>query len=198
VLSLDYQRQARAFCDEHGLQLHLDGARVFNAAVACHCDITEITRHYHSVSVCLSKGLGAPVGSLLLGSEDFIKRARRLRKMVGGAMRQAGILAAAGKIALGQGPRRLQEDHDNAQALTAGLAEIRQLEVDLGSTQTNIVYARCRVDQATDLRDHLAEQGILITAGNPLRFVTHRDVNRQDVDRLLTAIRQFYQAKQAS
>ncbi len=198
VLSLEYQRQARAFCDEHGLQLHLDGARVFNAAVATNCDITEITRHYHSVSVCLSKGLGAPVGSLLLGSEEFIQRARRLRKMVGGGMRQAGILAAAGKIALGQGPRRLQEDHDNAQALTAGLADIRQLDVDPAGTQTNIVYARCRVGQATDLRDYLAEQGILINAGNPLRFVTHRDVTRQDVDRLLSAIRQFYQARQAS
>ena len=198
VLSLDYQRQARAFCDEHGLQLHLDGARVFNAAVACHCDITEITRHYHSVSVCLSKGLGAPVGSLLLGSGDFIERARRLRKMVGGGMRQAGILAAAGKIALGQGPRRLQEDHDNALALTAGLADIRQLGVDPTATQTNIVYARCRVGQAGELRDYLAGQGILINAGNPLRFVTHRDVSREDVDRLVTAIRQFYQAKQAS
>jgi len=193
VLSLDYQRQARAFCDEHNLLLHLDGARVFNAAVKSNCDVTEITRHYDSVSVCLSKGLGAPVGSLLLGSKAFIARATRLRKMVGGGMRQAGILAAAGRIALEQGPQRLFEDHENAEYLSAELAVIPQLEINPASTQTNIVYARCRSGKAAQLRDYLADQGILITAGNPIRFVTHLDVNRRDVDQLLDAIRRFYQ-----
>jgi len=193
VLSLDYQRQARALCDDHGLQLHLDGARVFNAAVKSNCDVTEITRHYDSVSVCLSKGLGAPVGSLLLGSKAFIERAIRLRKMLGGGMRQAGILAAAGRIALEKGPQRLSEDHENAEYLSAGLAEIPQLEINPASTQTNIVYARCRSGRAAQLRDYLADQGILTTAGDPIRFVTHLDVNRQDVDRLLAAIRRFYQ-----
>jgi threonine aldolase len=192
VLSFDYQRQARDFCNENNLLLHLDGARVFNAAVKSNCDVTEITRHYDSVSVCLSKGLGAPVGSLLLGSEAFIKRATRLRKMVGGGMRQAGILAAAGRIALEQGPLRLQEDHENAEYLSAGLAQIPQLEIDPANTQTNIAYARCLSGKASQLRDRLAEQGILITAGNPIRFVTHRDVSRQDVDQLLDAIRRFY------
>ncbi|NMT64382.1 low-specificity L-threonine aldolase [Marinobacter orientalis] len=193
VLSLDYQRQARSFCDEHGLLLHLDGARVFNAAVKSDCDVTGITRHYDSVSVCLSKGLGAPVGSLLLGTKTFIDRTTHLRKMLGGGMRQAGILAAAGRIALEQGPLRLFEDHENAEYLSAGLARIPQLEINPASTQTNIVYARCRSGKAVQLRDYLADQGILITAGDPLRLVTHLDVNRQDVDRLLEAIRRFYQ-----
>jgi threonine aldolase len=194
VLSLDYQSQARDFCDEHQLQLHLDGARVFNAAVKSNCDVTEITKHYDSVSVCLSKGLGAPVGSLLLGTKAFIERATRLRKMVGGGMRQAGILAAAGRIALEQGPLRLHEDHENAGYLSAGLAGMSQLEIDPTNTQTNIVYARCRAGQAMALRDYLADQGILITAGDPIRFVTHLDVSRANVDQLLGAIRQFYQS----
>lgn len=193
VLSQDYQRQARAFCDDHGLLLHLDGARVFNAAVKSRCDVTEITKNYDSVSVCLSKGLGAPVGSLLLGSKAFIDRATRLRKMLGGGMRQAGILAAAGRIALEEGPQRLQEDHENAEYLSMGLADIPQLEINPAATQTNIVYARCRLGKAPALRDYLADEGILITAGDPIRFVTHRDVNRQDVDQLLETIRRFYE-----
>ncbi|OEY65407.1 low-specificity L-threonine aldolase [Marinobacter sp. X15-166B] len=194
VLSLAYQQQARAFCDQHRLLLHLDGARVFNAAVALRCDVTEITRYYDSVSVCLSKGLGAPVGSLLLGSAAFIQRARRLRKMLGGGMRQAGILAAAGRIALEQGPLRLQADHDHAQALATGLAGIPQLEVDPASTQTNIVYARCRAGLTEPLRDHLHARGIRISAGDPLRLVTHQDVTLTDVRRLVTAIAEFYTA----
>ncbi|QSP94803.1 low-specificity L-threonine aldolase [Marinobacter salinisoli] len=194
VLSLDYQREARAFCDEHGLLLHLDGARVFNAAVNSNCDVTEITRHYDSVSVCLSKGLGAPVGSLLLGSRSFIDRATRLRKMVGGGMRQAGILAAAAQIALEQGPLRLHEDHDNARYLSNALSELPQLEVNPASTQTNIVYARCKSGKSAQLRDYLAKQDILITAGDPIRLVTHLDVSRQDVERLLDGVRRFYLA----
>lgn len=193
VLSLTYQQEARAFCDQHQLQLHLDGARIFNAAVASDCDVTEITRHYDSVSVCLSKGLGAPVGSLLLGTNDFIARATRLRKMLGGGMRQAGILAAAGRIALEQGPLRLEEDHHNARYLSTGLAEISQLDINPASTQTNIIYARCRSGKASALRAYLADQGILITSGDPIRFVTHLDVSRQDVDQLLAAIKRFYQ-----
>lgn len=192
VLSLDYQQQARDFCDQHGLNLHLDGARIFNAAVASGCDVTDITRHYDSVSVCLSKGLAAPAGSLLLGSRAFIARATRLRKMLGGGMRQAGILAAAGRMALERGPLRLHEDHENARHLSAGLADIAELDIDPASTQTNIVYARCRGGRAKALGAYLANQGILITAGDPIRFVTHQDVSRQDVDTLLAAIRQFY------
>ena len=194
VLPLDYQRQARALCDDRGLLLHLDGARVFNAAMKSNCDVIEITRHYDSVSVCLSKGLGAPVGSLLLGSEAFIQRATRLRKMLGGGMRQAGILAAAGRIALEKGPSRLHEDHDNAEYLSAGLAGIPQLELNPAGTRTNMVYVRCRSGNAAQLRDYLEEQDILITAGDPIRLVTHLDVNREDIDQLLEVIRRFYQS----
>jgi threonine aldolase len=107
-------------------------------------------------------------------------------------MRQAGILAAAGRIALERGPLRLFEDHENAEYLSNGLAKIPELEVNPATTQTNIVYARCKAGQASQLKDYLAEQGILITAGDPIRFVTHQDVSREDVDTLLTAIRQFY------
>ena len=194
VLSLDYQRQARNFCDDHQLRLHLDGARIFNAAVASDCDVTAIASNYDSVSVCLSKGLGAPVGSLLLGDADFISRAIRLRKMLGGGMRQAGVLAAAARIALEQGPLRLHEDHANAAYLSAGLAEIDALEIDPTLTQTNIVYARCRKGRAAELKKALAEQGIIITAGDPIRLVTHLDVDRKAVDELLAAIRQFYKS----
>ncbi len=193
ILSLEYQRRAREFCDDHGLMMHLDGARVFNAAVKSGVDIREITGLYDSVSVCLSKGLGAPVGSLLLGSKDFIARARRLRKMLGGAMRQAGILAAAGRIALESGPGRLHEDHDNALRLTAGLAGIPQLEIDPAQTQTNIVYARCKAGKAPELQHYLQARGILIRGEEPIRFVTHRDVSSDDVDQLVALIRQFYQ-----
>ncbi|GAA3956734.1 low-specificity L-threonine aldolase [Allohahella marinimesophila] len=192
VLSLDYQNRARAFCDDYQLRLHLDGARIFNAAVASGCDVTAITGCYDSVSVCLSKGLGAPVGSLLLGDAAFIGRAIRLRKMLGGAMRQAGVLAAAARIALEQGPFRLHEDHANAAYLAAGLAEVPALEIDPSLTQTNIVYARCRSGRAAELKKALAAQGILITAGDPIRFVTHLDVDRAAVDQLLAAIKQFY------
>lgn len=194
VLSLDYQRQARAFCHDNNLMLHLDGARVFNAAVASSCDVTEITQYYDSISVCLSKGLGAPVGSLLLGSEAFIERATRLRKMLGGGMRQAGILAAAGQIALENGPLRLNQDHENAAHLSAGLADIPQLEITPSDIRTNIVFARCRAGKAAKLSDYLANQGILIKSGDPIRFVTHQDVNRQNVDQLLEAIRRFYRS----
>ena len=193
VLSLDYQRQARELCDQHDLKLHLDGARIFNAAVATGCDVTAISGLYDSVSMCLSKGLGAPVGSLLLGSTAFIEHARRQRKMLGGGMRQAGILAAAGRMALEQGPLRLQEDHDNARFLAEGLAGIPELEIDPASTQTNIVYARCTQGRAAALKDFLGQWDILINAGDPIRFVTHRDVDRSAVEQLLQAISGFYQ-----
>ncbi|MCG6364163.1 beta-eliminating lyase-related protein, partial [Vibrio fluvialis] len=121
VLPLSYLAKAREFVDQHGLQLHLDGARVYNAAVALDVDVKEIAQYFDSITVCLSKGLAAPVGSLLLGSKDFIAKARRWRKMVGGGMRQAGILAAAGKLALTEQVTQLKTDHDNARHLALGL-----------------------------------------------------------------------------
>jgi threonine aldolase len=184
--------KARVFCDDHRLQLRLDGARVFNAAVKSDGGVTDITKHYDFVSVCLSKGPDAPVGSLLLGSTAFIERATRLREMLGGGIRQARILAAAGRISLEQGPLRLREDRENAQYLSTGLAAISELDIDPNRTQTNIVYARCRSGKAAALRDCLASQGILITAGESIRFVTHRDVDNNDVRQPVTAIQRFY------
>ncbi|WP_417360554.1 low-specificity L-threonine aldolase [Gallaecimonas pentaromativorans] len=190
VLSLDYQAQVAALCQARGLKLHLDGARVFNAAVALGVDIKLIAKHYDSMSVCLSKGLGAPIGSLLMGDSAFIAKARRLRKMLGGGMRQAGIIAAAAHIALDKMPERLHFDHDNAQLLAERLRAIPALEVT--TTPTNILYARCRRDRAQELKAFLQNRGILINAGAPIRFVTHLGITSQDVETLAAAIADFY------
>ncbi|WP_115718226.1 low-specificity L-threonine aldolase [Gallaecimonas mangrovi] len=190
VLSLDYQAQASALCKARGLKLHLDGARIFNAAVASGVDVRAITQHYDSVSVCLSKGLGAPIGSLLMGDKAFIAKARRLRKMVGGGMRQAGIIAAAAHIALDKMPARLQEDHDNAHLLAELLQPVSALAIT--ETPTNIVYAQCSRGLASELKTFLQGKGILINAGNPIRFVTHLGVTSSEVKALATAITDFY------
>ncbi|WKE66887.1 low-specificity L-threonine aldolase [Gallaecimonas kandeliae] len=190
VLGLDYQAQVAALCKARGLKLHLDGARAFNAAVALDVDIKAITRHYDSVSICLSKGLGAPIGSLLMGDAEFIARARRLRKMVGGGMRQAGIIAAAAHIALDKMPGRLKEDHDHAALLAERLAAIGALTVT--ATPTNILYARCNQGREQALKAFLQGRGILITAGKPMRFVTHLGIKEEDVELLAASIGEFY------
>ncbi|MCF2906721.1 low-specificity L-threonine aldolase [Pseudoalteromonas sp. DL2-H2.2] len=190
VLSLDYLAQARAFCCQHKLQLHLDGARVYNAAVALEVDIRAIAQHFDSMTICLSKGLGAPIGSLLLGSEALISKARRLRKMLGGGMRQAGILAAAGRYALENNVERLREDHDNARYLAERLNELPGFDTSAYPVQTNLVY----VDVANQVDIHkvakdLIEQGIQITPGyQGMRLVTHLGVSRADIDRLIQAL----------
>ncbi|TBR42823.1 low-specificity L-threonine aldolase [Marinomonas agarivorans] len=191
VLPLSYQAEVRKLANERQLALHLDGARVFHAATKQAVPVQEITQHYDSVSICLSKGLGAPVGSLLLGSKELIKKATRLRKMLGGGMRQAGILAAAGKIAFEQMPLRLEEDHQNAALLAQALKALPQLDVT--EPQTNIVYAKCLLNKQNDLRDYLLEQGILISAGDPIRFVTHLDIKQEDIITLTNHIKSFYQ-----
>jgi threonine aldolase len=140
VLPLDYLELVRPFADQHGLSLHLDGARVFNAAVKLNIPVMEITRSFDSISFCLSKGLGAPVGSVLCGSENFIRRARRWRKVLGGGMRQAGILAAAGIHALENHVDRLIDDHENARILAEGLAKFPALTIDANTVQTNMIF----------------------------------------------------------
>ncbi|MCG7534097.1 low-specificity L-threonine aldolase [Pseudoalteromonas sp. OOF1S-7] len=191
VLSLDYLAQARAFCGQHKLQLHLDGARVYNAAVALEVDIRAIAQHFDSMTICLSKGLGAPIGSLLLGSEALISKARRLRKMLGGGMRQAGILAAAGRYALENNVERLREDHDNARYLAERLNELTGFDTSAYPVQTNLVY----VDVASKVNIHkiakdLVEQGIQITPGyQGMRLVTHLGVSRADIDTLINALK---------
>ena len=190
VLSLDYLDAARRCARSHGLALHLDGARVFNAAVELGVSVGEIASRFDSVSVCLSKGLGAPVGSLLCGSAEFIGKAHRWRKVAGGGMRQSGILAAAGIYALEHNIERLAEDHRNARSLATGLAAIAGLEV--APANTNILFVTPPAGSADSLRRALAGEGIILGGGDSLRLVTHLDVTAEDVERTVEAFRRFY------
>jgi threonine aldolase len=187
VLSLDYQAEASDFAKERGLAIHLDGARIFNAAVKLGVDVREISQHYDSVSVCLSKGLAAPVGSVLCGPKPFIKEARRWRKMVGGGMRQAGILAAAGIIALTEMVDRLAEDHANARRLAEGLAEIPGFSV-VEVVQTNMVFFTLAKPLVGRVAPFMAEQGVIIGDGPyPIRAVTHYGLEAADIERVIQA-----------
>ena len=165
---------------ERGLPVHLDGARIFNAAVALGVGVRELTRGFATVMFCLSKGLGAPVGSMLVGSYGQMDRARLIRKGLGGGMRQAGILAAAGLIALEEGPKRLHEDHANARLIAERLAESPQVEIDLEAVRTNIVIFRLKDGKGDAFLAKLKERGILASSvgRHGIRFVTHRDVDR--------------------
>ena len=197
ALPLDYLSKAEEFAREHRLNLHLDGARVFNAAVKRSVPVTEITRHFDSVSVCLSKGLGAPVGSVLCATVETIKKARRWRKVLGGGMRQAGILAAAGIYALKNNVKRLEEDHMNAALLAEGLSEIKDLSVDYSDAQTNMVFVEPPEATVEALPVYLEERGVLITGGKRVRLVTHLDVDRNDITLAIRAFNDFFQGKGA-
>jgi len=191
-LPLDYLRRARDFSRGKGLGLHLDGARVFNAAVALKVHVSEITHHFDSVSVCLSKGLGAPIGSVLCGSAEFIARARRWRKVAGGGMRQAGMLAAAGLYALHHHVERLTEDHDNARLLAGKLRELPQITVRYEENQTNMVFVTIPPEDVAPLTEMLREKGILINPGTELRLVTHLDVSTEDVEQTAALFRDYF------
>ena len=176
-----------------GLKVHLDGARVFNAAVALGTQVADLARDLDSLMFCLSKGLGAPVGSMVVGSHGFIEKARIYRKMFGGGMRQVGVLAAAGRIALEESPKRLAVDHQNAQRLAEGIAQIPALHIDPKTVKTNIVIFDCKDTgmDAVQLCDALKRYGIwaLDVATYSVRFVTHYDVDTQGIDRALQALR---------
>jgi threonine aldolase len=187
VLPLSYLATARKFTQQHGLALHLDGARLYNAAVKLGVDAKDITQHFDSVSVCLSKGLGAPVGSVLCGSKAFIDKARRLRKMVGGGMRQAGLLAAAGLYALEHQVERLADDHANAALLAKGLSE---LGYEVEPVQTNMVYVQMG-DRAQALKAFCAKRGITLSASSRLRMVTHLDVSHAQIEQVISAFADF-------
>jgi threonine aldolase len=175
---------------EAGIPVHIDGARIFNAQVASGLPAAEFARHAGSVQFCLSKGLGAPVGSMVVGSRAFIAEARRCRKMLGGGMRQAGIIAAAGIVALEKMVDRLAEDHANARVLAEGLAELDGVEIDLKRVQTNLVFFGLVSRRATthQLHERLAAAGIRVPRAAPgalIRLVTHKDVDRADILRTL-------------
>lgn len=194
VLPLAYQSEAAAFCQERGLVLHLDGARVCNAAVALGVPLEEICQHYASVSICLSKGLGAPLGSVLVGTRAFIETALRWRKVCGGGMRQAGIVAAAGYIALHDQFARLADDHATARQLAAGLATVAELSIDPESVQTNMLFIDCDLARQEALKVFLKERGILIGGYGNLRLVTHRDIDPADIPRVVEAFKEFFAA----
>lgn len=188
----------REICEQAkamSIPVHLDGARIFNGAVALKVSVAEIARPYASVMFCLSKGLGAPVGSMLVGKKDFIVEARNWRKRLGGGMRQVGVLAAAGLIAIEETPSRLHEDHDNARRLAEGLAAIRGVSIDPEGVETNIVIFDVSASglNTSQVTQGLKDRGVLANGINPreMRMVTHYDVDRAAIDRSLAAVREI-------
>ena len=183
-------RQLAEAVREQGLNVHLDGARLMNAAVALNMPAADIVAPFDSVMLCLSKGLGAPVGAMLCGSVAFIKAARRLRKMLGGGMRQAGVLAACGLYALDHNIARMADDHERARQLAEGIGSLEGLPV---KCFTNMVFIEPQQKDLEPLRVHLQEQQILIGQQHPpLRLVTHLDIDDTGIDRVITAIRSYY------
>lgn len=183
VLPRDYLEEAWNFTREKGLALHVDGARIFNAVVEYGCALKEITRFCDTFTICLSKGLGTPVGSLLVGSHEYIKRANRWRKMTGGGMRQAGILAAAGLYALKNNVERLKKDHANAAWLAAQLQEIG---ADVMRHDTNMLFVRVGEQNAAALGEFMQARGVLLNASPITRIVTHLDVSRAQLEELVS------------
>ena len=188
VLSRTYLGEAVQLAKSRSLATHLDGARIFNAAVALKTTVKDLCAGFDSVSACLSKGLGAPAGTVLLGSKELVAKARRHRKILGGAMRQAGIIAAAGLYALEHNVDRLSIDHENAARLAAGLHELG-LEVE---QHTNMVFVK--VERPQELAGHLDRESILVLPGQRMRLVTHLDVDAAGIERALSAFRAFHGA----
>ncbi|RKP45183.1 low-specificity L-threonine aldolase [Trinickia fusca] len=193
ILPQTYVEAATALARRHSLSCHLDGARVFNAAVAQGVPVETLARPFDTVSVCLSKGLGAPIGSVLVGPAALIAKGRRLRKMLGGGLRQVGILAAAGLYALEHNVERLADDHANAQALAQGLAKLPGLKVT--PPDTNIIFVEVPADIAPAFAEHLAQHGVKVTSAygaTRQRWVTHLDVDRAAVEQALLVASRFF------
>ncbi|MEO0095582.1 MAG: low-specificity L-threonine aldolase [candidate division WOR-3 bacterium] len=194
-LSVEYTNEVCKLAHNYGLKVHLDGARIFNASVALNVDVKELTRNVDSLSFCLSKGLSAPVGSMICGPKDFIKEARRYRKMLGGGMRQAGIIAAAGIVALEDMIERLKEDHLNAKMLAEGISRIPGLFIDLDKVKTNIIYFDLITDKISGdgLLKKMSEKGIkfLSTGHNRFRMVTHYGITEEDVRVTIEVLKQI-------
>jgi threonine aldolase len=190
VIQPEYVEAATGLVHRRGLATHLDGARICNAAVKLGISPRDAVKGFDSVSFCLSKGLGAPVGSVLCGSRKFIKGALRWRKILGGGMRQAGILAAAGLYALEHNIARLAEDHENAARLARGLSDIAQIQV--ATPDTNMVFVDIAAEQCPLLQEALTRNGIIAHVGPHMRIVLHLDVSRADVDRTIAAFKEFF------
>lgn len=201
ALSADYTLAVADLARRHGLAVHLDGARVFNAAVALGVDVRELVRGVDSLSLCLSKGLAAPVGSVVCGSKAFVAQARRVRKVLGGGMRQAGIIAAAGIVAIEKMVDRIEEDHRNAARLAEGIAGLKGLSIDLATVQTNIVCFQVtdKALTADEFLGKLAAAGVRMLSVGPgrIRAVTHYGITSDDVDLALSAMADVLQASQA-
>lgn len=198
-LSPDYMDSVATVAAKHGLKIHLDGARLFNAAVALGVEVEMLTRRADSVMFCLSKGLSAPVGSLICGDRDFIQRARKIRKMVGGGMRQAGHLAAAGLVALESLVERLKEDHQNAKLLAEQLANIKGLELDQTRVKTNILYFKLSHPEINgdEFLSRLEKKSIKILMTDPgvFRAVLHREITREQVETVVQAVQSLLTGK---
>ncbi len=198
ALTSEYIDSVAALAKEHGLSVHLDGARIFNAAVALGIDVKELTANVDSLSFCLSKGLSAPVGSVVCGSSEFIAEARRARKVLGGGMRQAGVIAAAGIKALEEMVDRLAMDHENARRLAEGIASINGLSIELAKVQTNIIYFELDEDRmmpkemVTELNKK--EVKLLAVGPNRLRAVTHYGITAGDIDLTVKALGEVMKA----
>jgi threonine aldolase len=190
VLTRAYMAEAIALARRRSLSTHLDGARIFNASVKIGIPVKELCAGFDSVSVCLSKGLGTPAGTVLVGRKDLIDRARRLRKMLGGTMRQVGILGAAGIYALDHNVERLAEDHANAERLAKGLAALG-LKVD--PVQTNMVFVALPRESVAGLKQHLEASGVKALVSPRLRLVTHLDVDSAAIDRAVSVFAAFFQ-----
>jgi threonine aldolase len=198
AIAPDYFAEVREIADRHGLLVHLDGARIFNAAVALEIDPREITQHVDSVTFCLSKGLSAPVGSVLCGNMDFIYRAHRARKMLGGGMRQAGVVAAAGIVALEKMVDRLGEDHRRARMLAEGIATITGLTIDVERVQTNMVYfdlSKHTDLTGSDVISRLHDRQVLVgySRDRGFRAVVHCWLDDADIDTAVSALRDVMQ-----
>jgi threonine aldolase len=193
-LTPEYMHQVRALADRYGLRIHLDGARIFNAAIALGVDVRELTRDADSLSFCLSKGLSAPVGSLVCGPADFIHEARRARKVLGGGMRQGGVIAAAGVVALEQMVDRLADDHVNARRLAEGLADVPGIALDPSRVQTNLVYFDLEegAPDAAEFCGRIAKKGVKMgpTAARRIRAVTHHGIEADHIEQALGVVAQ--------
>lgn len=193
VMPLDLMHKNIDIAHSMGLKVHLDGARIFNAATALNCDVKDLTAPFDSVMFCLSKGLCSPVGSMLVGSKDFIERARKNRKLLGGGMRQAGILAAAGLISIHEMTQRLNEDHHNAQRLADSLALVNEIEVFDQLRDINMVYFRLITEDPDLLVKYAWAHGCKINPPNQgiFRVVTHNDISSEDVDAFIQIVKKF-------